>query len=320
MYTVVITGITGKSGQFLLQRIIKEALHLQDYKFVILCRKQGEHSKNIAGYALVEESLNVKKLDIKLIETDLNNSSEMEAIFSGNKVDFLLHIASVKLSWNIVPVALKSGVNNLILVHTTGIYSKYKVAGEEYRQIEEKISNLVQGYISEGRKIAVTILRPTMIYGDLNDKNISIFIRMVDKLRIFPIVNGARYDLQPVWCKDLGDAYFDVLINWEVTKNKEYILSGGKPIQLREMFEVIAKQLGVRNIFISCPYPISYIGAWMIYGLSMKKIDLREKVQRLVEPRAYPHDKATKDFGFDPVTFDVGVRNEIRLYKRSIRK
>ncbi len=188
------------------------------------------------------------------------------------------------------------------------------------RQIEARIRKLVEEYRGKGRNIAMTILRPTMIYGDLQDKNVSVFIKMVDKLRFFPTVNGARYDLQPVWCKDLGDAYYDVMQNWETTQNKEYILSGKEPIQLRRMFEVMAKQLGVKNVFISCPYPIAYAGACVIYFLTFKKIDYREKVQRLVEPRAYSHGKATKDFGYNPVSFEVGVQEEIKMYRNTVKE
>lgn len=319
MRTIVITGITGKSGQFLLRRLMEEEEKLRDFRFLLLCRKRGNNSVNTEGYALVKNALKNQKLNIQLVEVDLTNSEEIEAVFK-DSIDMLLHIASVKLSWNIVPAAMKNGVDNFVLVHTTGIYSKYKAAGEEYRQIEAKITVKVEEYRRQGRNIALTILRPTMIYGDLNDRNISTFIKMVDKLRVFPTVNGARYDLQPVWCKDLGDAYFDVMMNWSVTQNKEYILSGGAPIQLREMFEVIAKQLGVKNIFISCPYPVAYVGAWIIYGLSLKKIDFREKVQRLVETRAYPHEEAKKDFCFSPKVFEIGVQDEIEMYKKQYKK
>ena len=260
------------------------------------------------------------QIPFELVEIDLKNKEELKAFFKENHIDMLLHIASVKLSPCVVPAALRGGVNNFILVHTTGIYSKYKAAGEEYRQIEARIQKLVEEYRSRGRDIEMTILRPTMIYGDLQDKNVSVFIKMVDKLRIFPTVNGARYDLQPVWCKDLGDAYYDVMMNWKVTKNKEYILSGKEPIQLRTMFEVMAKQLGVKNIFISCPYPIAYVGACMIYILTLRKIDYREKVQRLVEPRAYSHQKATEDFGYNPVGFEDGVREEVEEYKTSSKR
>ena len=319
MYNVAVTGASGKSGQYFLKRIVREKEYVKKYKFFLICRKQGKDSKNVEGYQFIQRVLEEKELQVELVEIDLKNKEELKAFFKENHIDMLLHIASVKLSPCVVPAALRGGVNNFILVHTTGIYSKYKAAGEEYRQIEARIQKLVEEYRSRGRDIEMTILRPTMIYGDLQDKNVSVFIKMVDKLRIFPTVNGARYDLQPVWCKDLGDAYYDVMMNWKVTKNKEYILSGKEPIQLRTMFKVMAKQLGVKNVFLSCPYPIAYAGACGIYFLTFKKIDYREKVQRLVEPRAYSHEKATKDFGYDPVPFEVGVREEIKMYKNTVK-
>lgn len=319
MPRVVITGITGKSGQFLLKRLIAEKANLKDYQFILLCRPQNVKSKNPAGYQLLKDAMACKELNIRIEEADLTCPKALDTFFQCCHADMLLHIASVKLSWNIVPAALKHGVDNLILVHTTGIYSKYKAAGEEYRQIEAKIHQLVAEYKEQGRRIAMTILRPTMIYGDLADKNISVFIRMVDKLRIFPTVNGARYDLQPVWCKDLGYAFYEVMTKWQVTRNKEYILSGGAPIQLREIFLEIAKQLGVKNTFISCPFWLACFGAWCIYLATLGKIDFREKVQRLVEPRAYGHEAAAKDFGYAPAPFAIGIREEIEMYKAEKR-
>lgn len=317
MYTVAVTGITGKSGQYFLKRLLQEKEKLKNYEFAFLCRNDKVVSKNDKGYQLIREALRTKDLKIEVYSIDLTNTKDLEGFFKEKHIDMLLHIASVKLSKYVVPVALRGDVDDFILVHTTGIYSKYKAAGEEYRQIEGRLNELVEKYNNRGRKVEMTILRPTMIYGDLQDKNVSVFIKMVDKLRIFPTVNGARYDLQPVWCKDLGEAYFDVMMNWKITKNKEYILSGKEPIQLRKMFEVMAKQLGVKNIFISCPYPIAYTGACLIYILTLRKIDYREKVQRLVEPRAYSHQKATEDFGYDPASFETGVKKEIRMYKES---
>ncbi len=315
MYTVVVTGITGKSGQYFLKRLLAEADNLQDYSFKLLCRKIGENTKSEEGHALVERVIAEQKLHLQVIEADLTCAEEVEKVFE-EKVDMLFHIASVKLTMDIVPIAMEKGVDNIVMVHTTGIYSKYKKAGEEYRQTEAKIAALVEEYRNQGREIATTILRPTMVYGDLKDKNVATFIKMVDKYRLFPTVKGARYDLQPVWCKDLGDAYFEVMTHWEVTKNKEYILSGGKPIQLREMFIEIGKQLGVKNTFISCPYWIAYTGAWALYLVTFGKKDYREKVQRMIEPRAYSHDLAKEDFGYAPAEFAEGVKEEMEAYKQ----
>lgn len=313
MRTVVITGITGKSGQYFLKRLLQEYESLKDYRFKVICRGSAT-SKNQGGYELLQSAVAEEKLSLEILDVDLKAGDEVRKVFA-EKVDMLFHIASVKLTMGIVPVALEQGVDNIVMVHTTGIYSRYKKAGEEYRQTEAKIGKLIEEYRSKGRDIAATILRPTMIYGDLQDGNVAMFIKMVDKNRLFPTVNGARYDLQPVWCKDLGNAYFEVMTKWEITKNKEYILSGGEPIQLREMFIEIGKQLGVKNTFLYVPFPIAYVGAWIVYLLTFTKKDLREKVQRMVEPRAYLHELATQDFGYAPAKFADGVAEEIEMYK-----
>ena len=106
-------------------------------------------------------------------------------------------------------------------------------------------------------------------------------------------------------------------MNPEKTDNKNYDLSGGEPILLIDIFKEIGKQLGVKNIFISCPFFIAYGGAWCVYVITFGKIDFREKVQRMVEPRAYSHADAKRDFGYNPLPFNEGIREEINEYKLS---
>ena len=122
--------------------------------------------------------------------------------------------------------AVKCHVRRLVCVHTTGIYSKYKEAGEEYRNIDTYVEQQFRE-----NNIGLTILRPTMIYGNISDNNVVQFIKMVDRLPLMPVVNGARYDLQPVHYMDLSKAYYQVLMN-ENTVNNNYTLSGGEPISL----------------------------------------------------------------------------------------
>lgn len=227
----------------------------------------------------------------------------------------LLHIASIRYSTLLVEAAVQYGFERLILVHTTGIYSKYKAAGEGYRQIEGQVERMV-----EGKDIKLTFLRPTMIYGNLNDKNVSIFMKMVDKLRVFPVVNGARYELQPVWCGDLGKAYYQVLMNPATATKRNYNLSGGRPIMLIDMFKVMAKELGVSNRFVSVPFWLAYSLAWVLYVLTFTTKDMREKVQRLVEPRTFSHEDAAQDFGYAPLDFEEGIKPEIKEYQEKFKK
>lgn len=282
-------------------------------------RQLAAHRDELAGlYAepyrvLARPSSDTEELLRLLPDTDVRRGDFTDEAFLRDAltgVDTLVHIAGIKLSLPLVRAAAARGVRRLILVHTTGIYSKYKAAGEEYRQIDEEVYAICRQF-----SMLLTILRPTMIYGALTDHNVSTFIRMVDKYPLMPVVNGARYALQPVWCEDLAAAYLAVLTHEEATAGKDYDLSGGAPILLRDMLTEIGAQLGKKRVrFFSVPYGLAYAGALGIYGLTLGRKDLREKVQRLCEPRVYSHEAASRDFGYDPVEFPVGVRGEIQEY------
>lgn len=224
--------------------------------------------------------------------------------------DTVVHVAGIRFSREVVEVAAQCNVRRLILIHTTGIYSKYKAAGEEYREIDSFVYKICKEH-----NIVLTILRPTMIYGNTTDNNVVKFIKMVDKLPLMPVVNGARYELQPVHYKDLGDAYYAVLMNEEATANRDFNLSGGEPIMLRDMLSEIGKNLGKKLKFISCPFGLAYLGAWLVYIVTLKKMDYREKVQRLCEPRIFSHEEATRAFGYNPRIFQIGVVDEVKQYK-----
>lgn len=302
MINVAVTGVTGKTGQYFLQELVRNAESLKDCHFRFSVR---EHSRGRIPQTLPFS-----------FETAVGDLLDKDFIADFLHFDTgtttLLHIAGIGGSVPLVRQAVKSGVKRLILVHTSGVFSKYRSASETYSKIEARVREL-----TENTDISVTILRPTMIYGNLNDGNIAVFIRMVDTFRLFPTVSGGKALLQPVWCGDLGRAYFDVLFNPEKTNGKDYILSGGAPIRLIDIFRTIEACLGRKNIYFFVPYPIAYAGACALYGLSMKKKDYREKVMRLVESRAYGYEEAARDFGYAPVTFDQGVREEAEMYLRA---
>lgn len=296
---LILTGVTGQKSGAIFAEYLANNKELLDNCFDgirVICRVSS-NTDNITRLLPTAE----------ISRGSFDNPEFLNHALRG--ADTVIHIAGIQRSRQLVDAAIRQKTRRLVLVHTTGIYSKYKEAGEEYRRID--------AYVTEQcatNGIALTILRPTMIYGNRFDQNVIKFIRMVDKLPVMPIVNDARYALQPVHYKDLGKAYFDVLMNEKTTANKNYDLSGGEVIDLRDMLAVIGENLGKRVQFVSCPYFPAYFGAWFIYGLTFGKMDFREKVQRLCEPRAYSHEEATRDFGYAPMKFREGIVDEVREY------
>lgn len=153
-----------------------------------------------------------------------------------------------------------------------------------------------------------------MQYGDLCDHNMSKFIKLIDKFRVLPVINGGKNLIQPVNARDLGKTYLSVLMSPDKTDGRIYDISGEKPIKMIDAFKLISKELNKKTIFINVPLSLGVFIANVIKILSLGRINFVEKVQRMGEDRCYPHDAATKDFGYNPIPFEEGIHIEVQEY------
>lgn len=295
---LLVTGITGHSGRYFLQELIKNR-----YEGTIRC---------IVREASDTSLLDNSGLRIEKFTGDLNDSEFVDKAMVG--VDTVMHIASIFYSVNIIKSAVKNNVKRAIFVHTAGIYSKYKSASYEYRCIEENIDEVIKGNNST---IQLIYLRPTMIYGYLNDRNMIVFIKMIDKLRFLPVISQGGGLLQPVNGRDLGNAYYQVLSNSDIISG-DYILSGEKPISMLQMFKLISDNLNKKTTFISVPLGLGVFMARCLKLVTFGNLDYIEKVQRMGEDRSFSHDAAKRDFKYSPMPFIEGLEIEIQEYLKTV--
>lgn len=291
---LLITGITGHSGKYFLKELIKN-----NYETKIRVVIRGNSS-----FDYLEKS----GLNIEILKGDLSDQSFLEIALKD--VDTLFHIASIFYSVNVVKAAISNGVKRIILVHTTGIYSMFKSASYEYKAIEDQVHVLIG---NSGKSIELTILRPTMIFGYENDRNIFKFIRFVDKMPIIPVIDRGKGFIQPVHGRDLGKAYFQVLVSNNLAQ--EYILSGERSLSMLELFTLIGEYLGKQKYIISIPTQLGVLLAQIAKIVTLGRIDYVERVQRMSENRNFSHENATRDFNYDPESFNDNLNNEVLLYK-----
>lgn len=287
---IAITGITGHSGRYFYQELIK---HNYNDSIKFLVRSESDTS-------FIEN-----KPNFHVISMDLKDIEALSAVLLG--VDTIIHIAGIQYTPFIAEAALRSRCRRLIAVHTTGRYSKHKQAASEYIRIDDSL-------LKYRDTIKITILRPTMIYGDLCDHNMSKFIRMVDKFKVYPNIAYGTCLIQPIHAEDLSIAYYQVMSS-AITEGKDYILSGDKPIQMIECLKIIRQELGSNTIFVPIPLWFSVVGAKCLKLITLGKIDITEKVLRTGEDRSFDHQAATNDFDFKPRSFNEGIHREINQYK-----
>lgn len=297
---LLVTGITGHTGRYFLQELIDHK-----YEGPIRC---------IVREASDTSMLDNSGLNIEKVYGDLNNKEFVRKAVNG--VDNIMHIYNIHHSPMIVQASIENNVKRAILVHTTGIYSNFKYASQGYKDVEEKISELIAKPNCPTR---VTIVRPTMIYGDLCDSNMSKFIKMIDRLRIMPVINGGKNLIQPVNARNLGKAFYTVLMSPEKTAGKAYDLSGEKPLQMIEVFKMISDNLNKKTTFVSVPLGFGVFLARVGKVFSLGKVDYVEKVQRMAEDRSYSHEEAKNDFDYKPMSFEDGIQIEVKQYIRKYK-
>lgn len=288
---LLVTGITGHTGRFFLDKLVKEK-----YQGKIRCIVR----ENSNTEALDHSGLNIEK-----VYGSLEDKAFLESSMTG--IETVVHIASILHSNHVIEAAITNHVSWTILVHTTGRYSKYKSASEEYIKIED-------GILEKRNQIGITILRPTMIYGSSRDRNMYKLVDYLYRHTWFPMFGSGENLMQPVHAKDLGAAYYDVLKNREKTYNKEYNLSGKAPIKYMDLVRCVSETLGRKNRIVKVPLWISIAAAKVYNAVDKKALISVEQVLRMQEDKAFDYTEAGKDFGYDPVSFGEGIKGEVEEY------
>jgi nucleoside-diphosphate-sugar epimerase len=289
-----VTGITGHSGKWFLQRLIQEK-----YPGIIRCLVRSKSDT---------ASLDECGLRIEKIVGDLTDVDSLRRSMAG--ADTVLHIAYITNTPQVMRAAVDAGVRWVVLVHTTGIYSRYKSASGDYLRTEGDA-------LDWRRQLGVTVLRPTMIYGARRDQNMYRLISFIDRHAVVPIVGRGRNLLQPVHARDLGNAYYDVLQARERTLNRDYNLPGGAPIAFIDLCRVIAQGLNRTRYFLRIPYPVFLATAKIMERVSKRPLLSVEQVMRMNEDKAFDCSAARADFGYRSARFEEGILEEIQEYSRT---
>jgi len=287
---LLVTGATGHTGTYFMKRLGRE-----EYKGRIRCSvRTGSDLSFIENLGL----------DIEFKVGDLNEDSFANDCMRG--AGNVIHIAGIHFSRNIARAAVANGVDCILFVHTTGRYSQFKSASADYVRIEDFVTQT---------GLPRVVLRPTMIYGSLRDKNIHQLIAYLDKHRVFPVFGQGTNLMQPIHARDLADAIFQAWDMRERTINKEYNVAGRTAMKYLDLLKTVSAKLHRNTTFVKIPLTISLVAVYFYNALNAKAKISVEQVMRMNEDKTFDYGDAERDFGFSPMTFDEGVGEEVDEYR-----
>jgi len=293
--TVLITGCSCSTGVHFIQQLVLN----NQYSLRCFARKTS-NIKLLKDYPIQWFIGDLKEAD----DHQLNNAIQ--------GIDIVVHIGGIRTALNVIRLMVKYSINKGIFVNTTGIYSKFRSASEEYQQIETNMLRIFQE-----NKIQFVILRPTMIYGDGIDKNVANLVRFIKRCSLIPLFGDGSALIQPIYYKDVSMALVSVMEN-ETCLNKSYNIAGKYPMTYREFIYIIAQKLGKKVFFVRLPISLTTFIVSRMEKLFKHFPITSEQILRTTENRAFDYSEAKKDFGFNPVSFEDGIHYEIEALQNAM--
>jgi len=280
--------VTGGSG-FLGGYVLREAAE-RGHEVLALARSQAA-----AGA--------VAALGARPVRGDLNDARALAGAFTAG-CDALVNLASLGFGHApaIVGAAQRAGLERAVFVSTTAVTTTLPASSKRVRLAAERS-------IRES-SLGWTILRPTMIYGDPGDRNLSRLLPLLRRVPVLP-VPGGRHLQQPVHVADVAGAVLAAAEHPEAAL-RTYDVAGPEPLTFTELLRTAAGAVASRTRFV--PVPVSpIIAAARGYELLSRNPRLRtEQVRRLAEDKAFAIDDAIRDLGYAPRSFADGIGAEAR--------
>ena len=152
------------------------------------------------------------------------------------------------------------------------------------------------------RGAAITVLRPTLVYGAGRDATLTRIAALARRRRVFPLPRGATGLRQPVHVDDLADAAFACIDNAAVA-GRSYDVPGGETLAYREMVARVLACLQPPARLVELPPPLFSLalrGAALV-GIGAGLGDAA--VARMREDLVFDAGPAARDLGYTPRAF-----------------
>ncbi len=295
---VIIVGGSGFTGQ----RVVKKLTELDKKVYGLARSSVAKNILEAIGAVAVAGSL------------DEGNIGRLLSSASNLERTAFMYLASMGFG-HVEPVVQalnESGIKRALFTSTSSIFTKIPTASKEVRMKAEdavKISNLDW-----------TIIRPTMIYGDIGDRNIERLIKYLMKspFGVLPAIDRGDALQQPVHVEDLARAMVEAL-GRENAIGQSYEIGGPEALSLKELFKIVCNSVGKKFIPVEVPSR-AILPIFNVYEKISKKPRIKgEQIKRITEDKNVSIEKARDQLNYNPRNFQQGVTEEFISIK-SARK
>jgi nucleoside-diphosphate-sugar epimerase len=202
-----------------------------------------------------------------------------------------------------------SGARRVVAISSTSRFTKSASAD----RIERDLAQLIEaseerlGAWAAANGVDCTILRPTLIYGGGDDRNISEVAAFIRRFGVFPLLGPASGLRQPIHVEDVAAACVAALPCRGL--KPAYDISGGEVLPYREMVCRVFRAMGRSPRFITVPRPAVRAGIGLVRLVPRFRSASPGMAERMMSDMVFDHSEAGRDFGFRPRPFVLGPQD-----------
>lgn len=310
MTNILITGGAGFIGSSLADRLLE-----QNYKVIVVDNFNDYYSPDIKRKNIKEA---LKNNNYKLYEADIEKITDLEKIFSENKIDVVVHLAAragvrpsieVPIKYvetnilgttNILEMMRKYGVKKMSMASSSSVYGNCKADKfSEDLNIHQPISPYAATKLADELvcytyhhlfDLQIFMLRFFTVYGPRQRPDLAInkFVRLIEAGKPIDMYGDGSTMRDYTYIDDIVDGICKTL-DYNGSGYEVFNLGGGSPVTLKDMIVTIENVLGKKA---------------SINMLPMQPGDVDKTVSDI--------SKAKKYLGYSPkVNFKTGILNFI---------
>jgi len=155
---------------------------------------------------------------------------------------------------------------------------------------------------AESRGVEWVILRPTLIYGLGQDKNIAEIARLICRFGFFPLLGRATGQRQPIHATDVASACLSAL-QAPCAANRAYNISGAETLTYRDMVARVFAALGRRPRLLTVPLWVFRLAVATLRCVPRYRHWSVAMAERMNRDLVFDHTEAARDLGFKPRIF-----------------
>lgn len=221
-----------------------------------------------------------------------------------NVIEDWVCVAPIWILPDCFPLLEAHGAKRIVALSSTSRFTKSASSDPEEQEVALRLTQAeadVQAW-AEKRGVAWVILRPTLIYGEGRDKNITEMARFIRRFGFFPVFGKALGLRQPIHADDVAAACLAALRSPEASC-RAYNISGGETLCYRDMVKRVFAAMGRTPRLLPVPMWTFRLSVRLLRILPRYRHWSAAMAERMNRDLVFDHTDAERDFSFRPRAF-----------------